>query len=69
MIRTLFLVTAVWLCFHMLTTLMFCFLISWMEVDLTAMSEMLGASEDTNNCTSIYTASTFADIARLELHE
>ena len=31
--------------------------------------EMLGASEDTNNCTSIYTASTFADIARLELHE
>ena len=31
--------------------------------------EMLGASEDTNNCTSIYTASTFADIARLQLHE
>ena len=37
MIWTLFLVIAVWLCFHiMLTTLMFCFLISWMEVDLTA---------------------------------
>ena len=37
MIWTLFLVFAVWLCFHiMLTTFMFCFLISWMEVDLTA---------------------------------
>ena len=37
MIWTLFLVTAVWVFFHsMLTALMFCFLISWMEVDLTA---------------------------------